>query len=64
MYFRIVLAHTTSLKNNVIKFFNKGNAKNNKSYTVTDCQISLFCNLNISKLNSFILKIYNNLNNA
>ena len=64
MYFRIVPAHTTSLKNNVIKFFNKGNAKNNKSYTVTDCQISFFCNLNISKLNSFILKIYNNLNNV
>ena len=64
MYFRIVPAHTTRLKNKVIKFFNKGKAKNNKSYTVTDCQISLLCNLNISKLNSFILKIYNNLNNA
>ena len=53
MYFRIVPAHTPRLKNNVIKFFKKGDAKNNKSYTVTDCQISLFCNLNISKLNSF-----------
>ena len=63
MYFRIVPARTPRLKNNGIKFFNKGKAKNNKSYTVTDCKISLFCNLNISKLNSFELKIYNNLNN-
>ena len=53
MYFRLVPARTPRLKNNVIKFFNKENAKNNKSYTVTDCKISLFCNLNISKLNSF-----------
>ena len=64
MYFRIVPARTPRLKNNVIKFFNKGNAKTNKSYTVTDCKISLFCNLDISKLKSFSLKIYNNLNNV
>ena len=49
MYFRLVPARTPRLKNNVIKFFNKENAKNNKSFTVTDCKISLFCNLNISK---------------
>ena len=53
MYFRLVPARTPRLKNNVMKFFNKGNAKDNKSYTVTDCQISLFCQLNISKLSSF-----------
>ena len=53
MYFRLVTARTPCLKNNAMKFFNKGNAKDNKSYTVTDCQISLFCQINISKLSSF-----------
>ena len=53
MYFRLVTARTPRLKNTVMKFFNKGNAKDNKSYTVTDCQISLFCQLNISELSSF-----------